>query len=472
MSETARYVGARYVPKFYENSLDPTSTLWEPNVTYEPLTIVSLPNSHSYISKKAVPDIIGSPALNAEYWLDNGYESAYIHELEELVEELSDKIGELDDLTTTDKDSVVDAINEVNEKLNNKVVVFGNSFAQGVNDVFGIYYRIEDMFDDSLLYVASGASFLPYTNNGNNTYAKLLSDAPADNDVTDIVILGAVGEQRSMQEYSTTGWITAMQNATSLFASNAKSKYPNLKSIKYINCSAMPHLHDSTSRTASGYSDYQTEFWVHLLLNKALRGSGITYLGWAGWDILLDPSYFQADNVHPTQEGSDIIANNVRNLINGGIPVYNEKRFTQSVTCQATPDYTATGCVIVHRVLPDYTIQAQQGSNNVGGTQVFSANETWDFIDPNNMNFMPPIGNYASSGGVFDTGNKVQNVISQATHGNDSWVNESLLYKDGKRTPTWQRATGSGTTIYNTRLRRIPCQIMIIHDPLDTSGYL
>lgn len=81
-----QYIGARYVPYYYENSLDPTSTEWEPNVHYEALTVVTLPNNHSYISKKDVPDTIGSPALNAAYWLDTGSDNAYIQNLQDQID--------------------------------------------------------------------------------------------------------------------------------------------------------------------------------------------------------------------------------------------------------------------------------------------------------------------------------------------------------------------------------------------------
>lgn len=84
-----QYIGARYVPYYYQNSLDPTSTEWEPNVTYEALTVVTLPNQHSYISKKTVPDTIGSPALNAEYWLDQGSRDAYINSLQSQIDTIN-----------------------------------------------------------------------------------------------------------------------------------------------------------------------------------------------------------------------------------------------------------------------------------------------------------------------------------------------------------------------------------------------
>ena len=46
------YIGARYVPKFFEN--ENNTPEWAPNVQYEPLTIVTY-NQNSYTSKKPVP---------------------------------------------------------------------------------------------------------------------------------------------------------------------------------------------------------------------------------------------------------------------------------------------------------------------------------------------------------------------------------------------------------------------------------
>lgn len=66
-----QYIGARYVPVWYVNSVDQTAN-WEINVEYEPLTFVTTPNNHLYISKKTVPDNIGTPADNTLYWLDMG----------------------------------------------------------------------------------------------------------------------------------------------------------------------------------------------------------------------------------------------------------------------------------------------------------------------------------------------------------------------------------------------------------------
>ena len=63
-----QYIGARYVPKFYEGS---SGSEWDANVVYDPLTIVTWIGS-SWTSKKNVPASVGAPNLNPEYWVNTG----------------------------------------------------------------------------------------------------------------------------------------------------------------------------------------------------------------------------------------------------------------------------------------------------------------------------------------------------------------------------------------------------------------
>lgn len=64
-----QYIGARYVPKFYENSLGTAE--WVAGVMYEALTVVTW-NGNSYTSKKTVPANIGDPSANPAYWVATG----------------------------------------------------------------------------------------------------------------------------------------------------------------------------------------------------------------------------------------------------------------------------------------------------------------------------------------------------------------------------------------------------------------
>lgn len=123
-----QYIGARYVPKFYENSLDPTSCLWEANVTYEPLTMVVLANQHAYISKKTVPNTIGSPADNAEYWLETGNTNAYIADLQDRMDAAESDISGLQtDMSAAQADIV--ALDPLEKFRGKTVCVIGDSIS-------------------------------------------------------------------------------------------------------------------------------------------------------------------------------------------------------------------------------------------------------------------------------------------------------------------------------------------------------
>lgn len=82
-----QYIGARYVTKIYENSLDPSSAEWEANVNYEPLTLVTF-SYGSYLSKKEVPASIGNPADNPAYWVQTGFYNGQIAQLQQEIDEI------------------------------------------------------------------------------------------------------------------------------------------------------------------------------------------------------------------------------------------------------------------------------------------------------------------------------------------------------------------------------------------------
>lgn len=92
---TRQYIGARYVPKFFENSATGDST-WAANTTYEPLTMVMW-NSVVYTSKKYVPASVGNPSENASYWVATSNASEQIAQLAEQVAALDDTVGDISD---------------------------------------------------------------------------------------------------------------------------------------------------------------------------------------------------------------------------------------------------------------------------------------------------------------------------------------------------------------------------------------
>lgn len=90
----SKYIGARYVVKIYENSLDPSSTAWEAGVNYEPITLVTF-NNGSYLSKKEVPSSVGDPATNPDYWAQTGFYNGQIAALTNRVDTLETEALEI-----------------------------------------------------------------------------------------------------------------------------------------------------------------------------------------------------------------------------------------------------------------------------------------------------------------------------------------------------------------------------------------
>lgn len=89
-----QYIGARYVPKYYQNSLDPTSSEWEPGKVYEALIVVTYQDD-SYISKIPVPSNIGDPASYPAYWAKSSFNAAAVAALQEQVNENTEDITTL-----------------------------------------------------------------------------------------------------------------------------------------------------------------------------------------------------------------------------------------------------------------------------------------------------------------------------------------------------------------------------------------
>ena len=86
-----QYIGARYVTKIYENTLDPSSAEWQAGVSYEPLTLVTYLNG-SYLSKKTVPGSVGDPASSPTFWAQTGFYNGQIAGLQAQINEINNTI--------------------------------------------------------------------------------------------------------------------------------------------------------------------------------------------------------------------------------------------------------------------------------------------------------------------------------------------------------------------------------------------
>lgn len=134
-----QYIGARYTIKVYENSQDPSSAEWESGASYERLVMVTYLNS-SYLSKKDVPQNIGNPADNPEYWVVTGYYNGQIASLQDQIDAINAVIGDESSGIIKDIDDITADISDIKEDIaelntntnmwhNKKVCVYGDSLS-------------------------------------------------------------------------------------------------------------------------------------------------------------------------------------------------------------------------------------------------------------------------------------------------------------------------------------------------------
>ena len=86
-----QYIGARYVPKIFDNN---GSNEWVSGIAYEALTIVTYLNN-SYTSKKPVPSTAGAPNVATEYWANTGNYVGVVSELTQKVDALDSNVTSL-----------------------------------------------------------------------------------------------------------------------------------------------------------------------------------------------------------------------------------------------------------------------------------------------------------------------------------------------------------------------------------------
>lgn len=330
-----QYIGARYVPIFYQNSQDPTSSEWELNVTYEPMTWVELSNGHMYISKKEVPANIGSPASNPEYWLEAGQYNAYIQHLQDQIDDMNDgtvsgslqnQINEMNDGTVPGSlqnqiSSNSTGISNINTEITNmkngslsgslqnqinsndvdiaalqnavaddNVILIGDSYA--VDQVqysggVGWETRAQATFTNAVKLNGGGAGFDTTT----NPFQSLLANATiADHSkITQILVLG--GANDAIRLHSGASSESTIRTAIQNFFTYAKAQYPNAKiKVGFIG----NHQNPAENRFDDARDIYKSQTFAE---------GGIYY---SGGERILENYSMSSDTLHPTQRASNM----------------------------------------------------------------------------------------------------------------------------------------------------------------------
>lgn len=228
MSTVRQYIGARYVTKIYENSQDPSSAEWEAGVNYEPLTMVTY-NNGSYLSKKDVPGSVGDPAANPDYWVQTGFYNGQIASLQSQIDDINNTkipgieadIGDLDDLNTSDKTSIVNAINSLSFGINKRYVLIMDSYGTYPDTTLFEAIKAKLNIADNDAIAQGGIGF---TNvNGQGTFETLLTASISqftDKDKVDgVIVLGGANDYG--------GNLANIRSAISSFCTYTKTQFPN-----------------------------------------------------------------------------------------------------------------------------------------------------------------------------------------------------------------------------------------------------
>lgn len=198
---TRQYVGARYVPKFYEG---PNGTEWSNTVPYEALTIVTY-LGNSYTSKKSVP--VGVNITNSEYWV---LTSIYNEQIERYRVEL--------------EESVASSRKNIIEGKSNIILVGDSWGAGGSASYHGWIYHFREMIKYNRLYSYSygGAGFVATgTGVNNKSFLHILREIEADVDDNDsidlIVVAGGVND----------AGLNGVESAIETFVNYVEETFPN-----------------------------------------------------------------------------------------------------------------------------------------------------------------------------------------------------------------------------------------------------
>ena len=283
-----QYIGARYVPKIYQNSVNPNSADWEENTSYEPLTNVTYRYS-TYTSKIPVPASVGNPADNPQYWVETGQYNGQIADLQNRVSAVEDEVTDLNDM------------------------LFGN-FQNFSNRKFAFHSDSYMGFITTELLPMMGLTTSDIVNVGNgtpgggfvqvgsdsNTFVTDMTNESVHEDVTDLIIIG--GQNDAYGGQSASDVATAMDN----YFTVARTKFPKA-TFYFIPCQ---HITDTTVH-ATAYLNLLPTFKTKCAENRVKYYENAPY-------IVTSLAFTSSDRQHLSHNGGLNTSKYIINALLGG----------------------------------------------------------------------------------------------------------------------------------------------------------
>ena len=251
--------------------------------------------TEGYISLKPVP--AGVTINNIEYWTSVVNYTATIADLQNRVVALENNVGDLSQLKTIETGNLVEAINSI---LDRQILFIGDSYGVYNNPTYPdliASYTGRTIGTDMFVNFGSGYGF----SNATGKFITLMENATVtDPDkITDIIVLGGINDAFVLSD---------VDDDIAAFVASAKTHYPNAKvHIGVLAGSTSLSIKDSIPEVLKVYS--------------ACTKHGAAYITNCEY-IMANQLLIGSDGVHPTQAGSDYIAQSIVNyLLNGSIDV-------------------------------------------------------------------------------------------------------------------------------------------------------
>lgn len=275
-----QYIGARYVPKFWDNGSG--STEWVPNIPYESMVVVTYMNN-SYTSKVPVPATKIAPNVDTEHWALTGAYNAQVEQYRKETENIKNYQIKQEKLKNRKFVFIGDSYNtEYHHGGWGKQIISKLGLISGVN-----------VWNTGL----GGAGF-----GTENSFYTLLTNITATinneikEEITDIVIAGGINDHSKSYEEISNG-ITSCEQYVA-------TNYPNAK--LWILICGWSYENDSIRTNAlNAYNIYNEAATTATVIDKL-------------YTIFLDPYFLESDMVHPTEKGMTNLSNIIIRALYGG----------------------------------------------------------------------------------------------------------------------------------------------------------
>ncbi len=370
----------------------------------------------NYLTETVIPTVNNNAEaveeLQVLYTQLKTYVDEYFDNLD-VQEEINNKLDEMASDGTLDEIINQEIFGDIQTQINNlssevdtikrNALYIGNSYATGYGSTSGsngIFNQTKDLFNKAYLKSSGGIGFLQYTDH-QDTFQTMLDNAINDtninnNEITDIIIVSAWGDTRSLHESANIGTYRGnLQTAIINFMNSVKNNFPNIKRVACMlgESRGLKHIDNS--------SVYKDAFWIHQNFKELMPKNEMEYLGWIGFNIWLKTSYFSSDNYHPNDAGYKYLSTLFKTAYSGTLEYTPLKRDWSSRPCNITSGSSIKGYIVLTPDNAEFNIQELTLAS---GNTPAHAVETLLFDFGNNLPFSLPVPNGQESAFRLESG--------------------------------------------------------------------